>query len=50
MKVNFDFSTLAKTRWYEYGIRILFGGAITGVAMIFLFHRNDTAGFLWAFQ
>jgi Protein of unknown function (DUF3147) len=32
MKVNFDFSALAKIRWYEYGIRFLFGGAITVIA------------------
>jgi hypothetical protein len=32
MEVNFDFSTLAKIKWYEYGIRFLLGGAITVVA------------------
>src|ERR1700689_3955358 len=32
MRVTFDFSALAKTRWYEYGVRFLFGGAITVVA------------------
>jgi hypothetical protein len=32
MKVTFDLSTLARTRWYEYGVRFLFGGAITAIA------------------
>jgi len=29
MRVHFDFSALRKTRWYEYAVRFLFGGAIT---------------------
>jgi hypothetical protein len=32
MKVAFDLSNLASTRWYEYGVRFLFGGAITLIA------------------
>jgi hypothetical protein len=32
MRVTFDFSTLASTKWYEYGVRFLFGGAITVIA------------------
>ena len=32
MKVTLDLSTLAGTRWYEYGVRFLFGGAITVIA------------------
>jgi hypothetical protein len=32
MKVTFDMSALAKTRWKEYGVRFLFGGAITVIA------------------
>jgi hypothetical protein len=32
MKVTFDLSTLAGTRWYEYGVRFLLGGAITVIA------------------
>jgi hypothetical protein len=32
MRVSFDFSALANTRWYEYGVRFLFGGAITVIA------------------
>jgi Protein of unknown function (DUF3147) len=29
MRVHFDLSALAKTKWYEYAVRFLFGGAIT---------------------
>jgi len=32
MKVTFDLSTLAGTKWYEYGVRFMFGGAITVIA------------------
>ena len=32
MKVTFDMSALEKTRWNEYGVRFLFGGAITVIA------------------
>jgi hypothetical protein len=31
MRISFDWSALARTRWYEYGVRFLFGGAITVV-------------------
>jgi Protein of unknown function (DUF3147) len=34
MLVKIDPSTLKKTRWYEFGIRFLFGGLITAVAGI----------------
>jgi hypothetical protein len=29
MSVHFELSALAKTKWYEYAVRFLFGGAIT---------------------
>jgi hypothetical protein len=32
MKITFDVSTLSGTRWYEFGVRFLFGGAITVIA------------------
>ena len=32
MTVKFDLSALAATKWYEYGIRFCFGGAITVIA------------------
>jgi hypothetical protein len=37
MRVTFDISTLASTRWYEYGVRFLFGGAITVIAGLLAF-------------
>jgi hypothetical protein len=32
MNVTVDFSALAKTKWHEYGVRFLLGGAVTVVA------------------
>ena len=32
MRVAIDLSALPGTRWYEYGVRFLFGGAITVIA------------------
>jgi Protein of unknown function (DUF3147) len=32
MTIKFDLSDLSKTKWHEYGVRFLFGGAITVVA------------------
>lgn len=29
MKVSWDFSALRKTKWYEYALRFVFGGAVT---------------------
>lgn len=29
MTIVFDFTALKRTRWYEYAVRFLFGGAIT---------------------
>ena len=29
MKLSLDLSALKRTRWYEYGLRFFFGGAIT---------------------
>jgi hypothetical protein len=34
MRVKIDASTLKKTRWYEFGVRFLFGGLITAGAGI----------------
>lgn len=31
MTIEFDFSALKQTRWYEYALRFFFGGAITVV-------------------
>lgn len=32
MQIKVDLSVLGQTKWYEYAIRFLFGGIITGVA------------------
>ncbi|HWO32650.1 MAG TPA: DUF3147 family protein, partial [Candidatus Acidoferrum sp.] len=32
MKVTIDLSTPARTRWHEYAVRFLLGGAITVIA------------------
>jgi hypothetical protein len=29
MRINFDLSALKRTRWYEYALRLFFGGAVT---------------------
>ena len=32
MRIEFDISALKRTRWYEYALRFLFGGAVTVAA------------------
>jgi Protein of unknown function (DUF3147) len=34
MRVHFDISALYRTKWHEYALRFLFGGAITVIAGI----------------
>lgn len=34
MNIQFDFSALQRTKWYEYAVRFFFGGAITVVTGI----------------
>lgn len=34
MKIQIDFPALRRTKWYEYGMRFLFGGIITAVTGI----------------
>ena len=47
MRVTFDFSALAKTRWYEYGVRFLFGGAITVITGLLAKHFGPVFGGLF---
>src|SRR5580700_3642185 len=47
MRVHFDFSALRKTRWYEYAIRFLFGGAITAASGIVAKHFGPVVGGLF---
>jgi len=32
MEIKVDLSVIGQTKWYEYAIRFLFGGLITGIA------------------
>ena len=32
MRIKFDISALGRTRWYEYALRFIFGGAVTVAA------------------
>lgn len=32
MRIEFDISALRRTRWYEYALRLLFGGSVTVAA------------------
>jgi len=47
MRVEFDFSAFAKTRWYEYAARFFFGGAITVVAGVLAKHYGPVFGGLF---
>src|SRR5580704_1109778 len=47
MRVHFDFSALRKTRWYDYAVRFLFGGAITAATGIVAKHFGPVAGGLF---
>lgn len=47
MNVKFDVSALPRTRWYEYGIRFLFGGAITVLAGVLAKEFGPTLGGLF---
>jgi len=47
MKVSFDFSALAKTKWYEVGIRFVFGGAVTVIAGLLAQRFGPTFGGLF---
>ena len=47
MKVTLDLSTLAGTRWYEYGVRFLLGGAITVIAGLIAKHFGPVLGGLF---
>jgi Protein of unknown function (DUF3147) len=47
MRVHFDLSALRKTRWYEYAVRFLFGGAITAAAGLVAKHFGPVIGGLF---
>ena len=47
MRVHFDISALRKTRWSEYAVRFLFGGAITAATGLVAKHFGPVVGGLF---
>lgn len=47
MTIKIDFSAPRQTRWYEYSVRFLFGGAITVAAGLFAKHYGPAFGGLF---
>ena len=47
MRVHFDFSALQKSRWHEYALRFLFGGAVTTAAGVVAKHFGPVVGGLF---
>ena len=47
MKIEFDFSALKKTKWHEYAVRFLFGGAITVATGVITKHYGPVVGGLF---
>jgi|SRR5579872_1928449 len=47
MRVHFDFSALRRTRWHDYALRFLFGGAITAATGLIAVHFGPVIGGLF---
>lgn len=47
MRVHFDISALKATKWYEYALRFLFGGAITVITGVLAGHYGSVFGGLF---
>ncbi len=47
MRVSIQLSTLGRTKWYEYVVRFVFGGAITVLAGIIAKHFGPVVGGLF---
>jgi 4-hydroxybenzoate polyprenyltransferase len=47
MRISFDFSALARTKWWEYAVRFLFGGAVTMGAGLAAKHFGPVVGGLF---
>jgi hypothetical protein len=45
--VSLDFSAFGRTKWYEYAVRFLFGGAITVIAGLLAKHFGPAFGGLF---
>ena len=47
MRISFDFSALKRTRWYEYALRLFFGGAVTVATGLIAKHYGPVFGGLF---
>lgn len=47
MRIRFDTSEVGKSRWYEYLIRFVFGGAVTALAGVIAKHWGPEIGGLF---
>jgi hypothetical protein len=47
VRVSLDFSAFGRTKWYEYAVRFLFGGAITVAAGLLAKHFGPAFGGLF---
>lgn|SRR6185437_7878311 len=47
MTINFDFSALKRTRWYEYALRFFSGGAVTVATGLIAKHYGPVFGGLF---
>lgn len=47
MRVHFKFAALRQTKWYEYAVRFLFGGAITVITGLIAKHYGAVFGGLF---
>ena len=47
MQVQFKLAALRQTKWYEYAVRFLFGGAITAVTGLIAKHYGPVFGGLF---
>lgn len=46
MRIHSDSSDVAETKWYEYTVRFVFGGLITGVGTDLTDQRPGVAGII----
>src|ERR1700736_825820 len=47
VRVSLDFSAFGRTKWYEYAVRFVFGGAITVVSGLLAKHYGPAFGGLF---
>ena len=50
MRIHLEWSTLSRTKWYEYSVRFIFGGGITAITGVLAKHYGPGfAGLFLAF-